>query len=89
MLSGAEHQRSWATLNLSMRKVEGINLMAPDLRQEGWLFLVSGALGWFAKTVWSYYQYCGLDVSALEAALEETRKRAGLRERFWEAGPRP
>ena len=89
LLSGVEHQRSYALMNLSMRKMEGVNVMAPDIAEEGWLFLVSGALGWFAKTVWSYHQYCGLDVSALEATLEETRQRAGLRERFWEGRPRP
>ena len=84
LLSGAEHQRSWASLNLSMRKVDGLNVVTPELLEVGWLFLVSGALRWFSTAAWRYYKYCGLATDELEAIFQEVRRRTGLREGFWE-----
>ena len=84
VLSGAEHQRSWALANLSMRKLEGVNVLAPDLPNIGQFFLVSGSLTWFATAAWRFFQYCGLDEGGLEAVLQEAARRAGLRDRFWE-----
>ena len=84
LLSGAEHQRSWASLNLSMRKVEGLNLITPELKEPGWLFLVSGALRWFSTATWRYYEYCGFATDELEAIFQEARRRTGLRDGFWE-----
>ena len=88
MLSAAEHNRTWAILQLSTRLAER-NQMVPHLSVEGAFGLTVSSLGWYARPVWNLFQLNGWDLPSLGEILDSQFDQAGIGEngKFWKSRP--
>jgi hypothetical protein len=79
LLSAAEHNKSWAIMQLSNRRVDQ-NLLEPHLPVEGAIVLLLLSVEWYAHPVWNLFTLNGWDLNSLASILESQFDQAGLNE---------
>lgn len=87
LLSSAEHNRTWAILQLSTLLAER-NLLEPHLPTEGAFGLIISSVQWYARLIWNWFQLYGWDLNSLSEILEFQYNQAGINEKgkFWLKG---
>ena len=85
LLSGVAHGRTWASLALGLRRVEGVNAVTQHLDPLKAALVIVDGITWFSRAVWAYSDLAGWDMERLKGVLEEQYDHAHLtaETRFW------
>ena len=85
LFSAVSHNRTWASLALSMTRDNNISSISQNLTVDSAMFLVTSAIDWFSRSAWSYFELHGWNTDLLATALEAQYDQAAMVQdiRFW------